>query len=201
MTAYYPDEEREFGPIMPDYRGPVELSLYAGWSIFSPELDWTTGAVLGGARFTVNGGEESEIGIDFNWGVTRTQYALSEGGATARGEVTVHTFMAGLTYRMSFLRSHLLTPFVRVAMGAVYFDESEFSVRAGTTRIRGKLPASYGWAGQLGLGLDYKLAKNWSFRMESSVDLWITDWREGKHGWEGLVQGNVFQAGIVWHFQ
>lgn len=211
VTSYYPAEEREFGPIMPEFRGPVELSLYGSWNFFSPTLDMVTGgALFGGARVTANFGEQGEVGAELDWTVSRFRFhqrgLRTAGGigstyATVRSLVTVHTATFGATFRLTFLRSGLLTPFVRFGVGMVYFDavDTTAQISGGTTPI--KLDSSTGLAVVLGAGFDYKLAKNWSFRFETGGSLWMTDWREGDGTYEAEWVANSAQIGIVWHFQ
>ena len=213
VKSYYPREEAEFGPIAPEYRGPVELSLYGGWTMYSGDLDVESGgSLLGGVRFTVNFGEEDQVGLDFTWGVTRINFHIDETDSVAgrgfgrkdiRGEVTINSFVVGLTYRMTYLRFEYLTPFVRAGVGVNYFEDE---VGRGTfqpnnngalQQFTERLDSEFGIMGRLGFGFDYKIDKNWSIRTEYSLDVMINSWADRD---DPQFAGNA-QLGFVWHFQ
>jgi len=213
VESYYPREEAEFGPVAPEYRGPVELSLYGGWTMYSGDLDVEKGgALLGGLRFSVNFGEEDQVGLDFSWGITRINFHIDENDSVAnlgfgrkdiRGEVTINSFLVGVTYRMTYLRFEYLTPYVRAAVGVNYFEDE---VGRGTFRANGngpsqlfteRLDSEFSLMAQVGFGFDYKLDKNWSIRTEYSLDVMLSDWAERD---DPQFAGNA-QFGVVWHFQ
>lgn len=215
VDSYYPAEEAEFGPIDPDYRGPVELSPYMGYSFFDNDKFGIedSGGFFGGARVTFNFGNESNIGFDVTWGTTRLDFEHKDtnerfnnqvGTRTLNSEVTIHNFTLGLTYRMNYLRTEYLTPFVRFEVGVNYFDDlktkATFIPNGATSGqlVNAKLESAFGASVQLAMGFDYKLSRNWSLRLESGGGYWFTDWREGENG--GFIF-NALQFGVVWHFQ
>jgi opacity protein-like surface antigen len=186
--------------------------MYGGWTMYSGDLDVEEGgALLGGVRFTVNFGEDDRIGLDFQWGITRINFKVKDniqlgnvaGEAKLRGEVTINQFLVGLTYRMTYLRLEYLTPFVRLGLGANYFDGTSGSGtfrpnnNGGLTATRQRIDSELGAVVQLGVGFDYKFDKNWSLRWEWSGDLMINDWADRD---SPQFAGNV-QIGVVWHFQ
>lgn len=212
--SYYPAEEEEFGPIDPKYRGPVELSLFGGWTLFGDELDLQDGgSFTGGVRFTVNFGEESQVGLSLGYSATRIGFDLEDrnvrfgtqlGTRRLDSEVSIHSILLGLTYRLTYLRWEYFTPYVRLDLGLNYFDDTTaigvFSVNgsgAGTA-VRGKVESAFGFTAGLAIGIDYKISRNWSARFETSGAFWSTEWREDE---SGTIVFNTLQLGIVWHFQ
>ena len=212
VKSWYPAEEEEFGPIDVDYRGPVELSIFGGYRVYSSDLDVQRGgAFIGGGRLTLNLFDDHRVGLDFSYSVTRINFKVDGtanvgGGPRAtklRGEVTINSFLVGATYRMDYLRLEYLTPFVRAGLGVNYFDGTEGKGSAfsptGLPPLphREKIDAEFGLLVQLGMGFDYKLDRNWSFRVGTNIDAMINDWADRD---SPQFAGNV-EMGIVWHFQ
>lgn len=212
--SYYPAEEEEFGPIDPSYRGPVELSLFGGWTLFGDELDLEDGgAFMGGGRFTINFGDDSQVGLSFGYSVTRINFDLEDrnvrfgtqlGTRRLDSEVSIHSILVGLTYRLTYLRWEYFTPYVRLDLGMNYFDDTTANgvFRANgsgnPTAVQGKVASAFGFTAGLALGIDYKISRNWSARFETSGAYWSTEWREDE---SGTVVFNTLQVGFVWHFQ
>ena len=209
---YYPAEEEEFGPIDVNYRGPVELSVFGGWRVYSDELDVESGgAFIGGARLTLNLFENHRLGLDFSYSVTRINFNVD--GTTSlnnvtrrtktRGEVTINSFLVGATHRMDYLRLEYLTPFIRAGLGVNYFDkttghgQSFSAIGTAPLPFQEKIKAEFGLLVQLGIGFDYKLDRNWSFRLGTNVDAMINDWADRD---SPQFAGNL-EMGVVWHFQ
>jgi opacity protein-like surface antigen len=212
VKSWYPEEEEEFGPIDVDYRGPVELSIFGGYRVYSSDLDVQRGGgFIGGARLTLNLFDDHRVGLDFSYSVTRLNFNVDGttiiGGqqrqTKVRGEVTINSFLIGATYRMDYLRLEYLTPFVRAGLGVNYFDSTEGNGRAfsptGLPPVahRDSIDAEFGLLVQLGTGFDYKLDRNWSFRVGTNVDAMINDWADRD---SPQFAANV-EMGIVWHFQ
>ena len=212
--SYYPAEEEEFGPIDPSYRGPVELSLFGGWTFFGDNLDLQEGgALMGGVRLTANFGEESRVGLSLGYSATRIDFDLEDrnvrfgtqlGTRRLDSEVSIHSLLVGLTYRLTYLRWEYFTPYVRLDLGLNYFDDTDaigvFAANGSgaATAVRGKVDSAFGFAAGLALGIDYKISRNWSARFETSGAYWSTKWREGE---SSTFVFNTLQLGIVWHFQ
>lgn len=212
--SYYPGEEKEFGPIHPSYRGPVELSLFGAWTLFGDAMDLQDGgAFMGGARFTINLGHESRVGLSVAYSATRIGFDLEDtnvrfgtqvGTRRLDSEVSIHSVQLGLTYRLTYLRWEYFTPYVRLDLGLNYFDETsaigDFRANGSGTRtaVRGEVDSALGFSAGLSLGIDYKISRNWSARFETSGAYWVTKWREDE---SGTFVFNTLQFGVVWHFQ
>jgi len=200
VKSYYPAEEREFGAIEVDYRGPFEFSFYTGWAIHDGRAEVENGGSLhAGTRIAANFGQR--VGLDVDWTITRINLIATRridgNWIHARGEVSISTFTAGLTYRFVGWRMELFTPYVRLAGGLVYFNETEHKGMVNGTPQVIKFPSTTGAAVFVGLGLDYKMARNWTFRGEVGLDVWVADWLDRR---EVLLNANVFRFGLVWHF-
>jgi hypothetical protein len=212
--SFYPAEEAEFGPIDPEYRGPLELSLFTGWVFFSHDLDLDTGGGLfPGVRVSFNFGEQSRLGLDVSYGTTRINFKLKDtnvqfgnqfGSRQVGSEVSIHNLTMGLTYRMTYLRWEYLTPYVRAQMGLNYFDDTRANgtfAANGTgapVAVSAKVDSAFGFSIGAALGFDYKLSRNWSLRAETSIGYWQTDWREDENG---AFVSVPLSFGVVWHFQ
>lgn len=201
VTSRYPGEEREFGPIDLNYRGALELSFFSGWNMYSSELELETGGGLYGTlRFTINLGEESQWGLDLNATATRMNYKLREQidgfEVNTRDEVTITTWMAGFTYRLTSLRFEYATPYIRLGLGICYFDTSESKGTADGTAQIIRIERAIGFAGALNVGFDYKMDKHWSLRVETGLEVWSVNWLDEK---ETHLVGSIFSLGVVLH--
>ncbi|MDC3378866.1 porin family protein, partial [Planctomycetota bacterium] len=215
IRPLYPVEEREFGPVMVDYRGPVELNLYAGWTMYSGNLDIQKGgsAVVGG-RFSFNFGPDDEYALDLNVASTVAHYRQRKSRGNVEeifsGDVNINSITIGGTYRLRKLRFEYLTPYVSAGLGVTVFGASngrgvrilrspvqtpQASIQ---TPITKRLDLSVAPTLSLGFGFDYKIDKNWSIRVDVRDDILLyTDFRSG----ESFGNATTFTAGLIWHFE